>query len=276
MIDNFDKALKHTNARIAIFFVMLILLFSILIVKLFKLQIVMGEFLQNQVTGTTLKEITVSAPRGNILDRYGRPLAINNSSFTVNLDQSVQVENFNEMLLELYQLLEKNNEEIIDNFPISADKPYEYMFNGSESQEKRWKNNMGLDEEIAADEAFIELREKFEIDSDLTDQDARKILSLRCELYEKRYSKFIPVTIAYNIKKETIGAIEERKTDFPCVYIDVEALRNYPTGKYFSHILGYVRGITEEELETYEQYGYKLTDIVGKDGIEKSFELVMK
>ena len=51
-------------------------------------------------------------------------------------------------------------------------------------------------EEINAEEAFTILREKFEIDSDLSDEDARKILLVRTELYKRSFSMFIPITFA--------------------------------------------------------------------------------
>lgn len=273
MLDFIKSLSNHTNFRLGIMLALIAGGFFVLVIKLFNLQIIMGEFLQNQITGTTIREITVPAPRGSIYDRYGRPLAINNSSFTINLDPSVSVDNLNEVLLNLTELLEKNDEEIIDNFPISKEKPYEFLFDGSVTQESRWKKDMNIAENLTAEESFEALREQFKIDEKLSDEDARKILSLRCELYKKRYSKFIPVNVAYNIKKETIGAIEEEKSQFPNVSVDVEALRVYPKDKLFSHILGYIRVITEGELSLYADKGYQQTDIIGKDGIEKAFEL---
>lgn len=269
----FNKIFKLLNNRLAIIFIAIVILFSILIVKLYNLQIINGEFYKSQIKGTILKELTVPAPRGTIYDRYGRPLAVNNSSFTVNIDASVIVEDFNNVLLNLVSLLEKNNENIVDDFPISKTKPYIFLLDGSETKEKRWKEDMGLDKTLTAEEAFYKLRNKFDIDDSLSDEEARKILSIRCELYKKRYSKYIPFTVAYDIKKETIGAIEEKKSDYPGIYIDVEALRYYPSGKYLSHLLGYIRGITDSELATYKQYGYDQSDVIGKEGIEKTFEL---
>ena len=99
---------------------------------------------------------------------------------------------------------------------------------------------------------------------------------VRSELYKKRFSKFIPITLAYDVSQKTIGSIEENNPDFIGIYTDVEAIRNYPGGKLFSHILGYIRGINSEELEEYKNKGYKdytLNDIVGKEGLEKSFEV---
>jgi cell division protein FtsI/penicillin-binding protein 2 len=132
---------------------------------------------------------------------------------------------------------------------------------------------MGLDEDLTANEAFYKLRVDFDIDDNLSDAEAAKILALRCELYLKRFSKYVPVTVARNISSKTVTDLTEQKSAFPCAYVDVESLREYPTGELFAHTLGYIGKITESELSTYQQYNYKSTDIVGKDGIEKAFEL---
>ncbi|MDE6356995.1 MAG: hypothetical protein K2L15_00215, partial [Eubacteriales bacterium] len=251
--------------------------------------IINGEVLSSYVKGTISKEVTLDAPRGNIYDRFGRPLAINNSSFTVNIDPSVSLEEeeLNSIILKTINLLEANNEKIVDDFPISKEKPYTFLFNDSASLEKTWKGDMNLEdnslklkpEEITAEQAFNILREKFSVDPNLSDEDARKILMVRSELYKKRYLRFLPITLAYDVSKKTIGTIEENSYEFASINIDVEATREYPEKHLFSHILGYIRGINSEELEQYQKDGFKnydMNDIVGKEGIEKAFETTLK
>ncbi|MDE6181588.1 MAG: hypothetical protein K2F59_00095, partial [Eubacteriales bacterium] len=117
------------------------------------------------------------------------------------------------------------------------------------------------------------------VDPNLSDEDARKILMVRSELYKKRFLRFLPVTLAYDVSKKTIGTIEENSSEFISINIDVEATREYPEKQFFSHILGYIRGINSEELKEYEKQGlknYDMNDIVGKEGIEKSFETELK
>ncbi len=274
---------KIKNIRLLIIFIGICILFSILIIKLYYLQIVQGEFLKSQVLGTISKPINLDAPRGSIYDKFGRPLAVNESSFTVNIDPSVSISNMNEIILKVINLLEENDEQIIDEFPISKEKPYTFLFNGSPSLEKIWKRDMNFEknslnlplEEINAEQAFFLLREKFEIPKDMSDEDARKILMVRTELYKKRFSKFIPLTLAYDVSEKTISKIEENPDEFIGIYIDVEGKRVYPAGNSFSHILGYIRTINPEELEYYQKNGFKeytSNDIVGKEGIEKAFE----
>nr|WP_317356550.1 penicillin-binding transpeptidase domain-containing protein [uncultured Tyzzerella sp.] len=282
----------NNNIRLLVIFIGVSILFFILIVKLYTLQIVQGEFLTNQVLGTISKPINLDAPRGNIYDKFGRPLAVNESSFTVNIDPSINIDpkmtgfTLNDVILKTMKLLEKNNEQIVDEFPISKEKPYTFLFNGSESLETTWKNDMNLEKNslnipvknITAEQAFIILREKFEIDPSLSDEDARKILIVRSELYKRRFSKFIPITLAYDVSEKTISTIEENSSEYLSVYIDVEGKRVYPGGDSFSHTLGYIRSINPEELEYYQNKGfteYNSNDIVGKEGIEKAFETTL-
>ena len=142
MKDFFQNLIKFFENRLIIICLITTILFIILVVKLFNLQIVKEDYYNNQVKMTTVQEVVVSAPRGAIYDRYGVPLAENKSSFTVNIDASISVENQDEIFVKLINLLEKNNEDIVDEFPISKTKPYTFEFGGSQNQEKRWKKDM--------------------------------------------------------------------------------------------------------------------------------------
>ena len=250
----------------------ILLLFFILVLKLFSLQIAKGEYFSQEVNDTALREVDVEAERGTIYDRYGRPLAVNNTAYAVSLDPSVGVDNLNMVLYDLINVLEKNGEKIVETLPITSSLPHEFLFDGSINQEKRWKENMNLDESYTAEQCFNELKERFEIDDTIDNTMAGKILGLRCALYEKRYSKYVPVTIAYNISEKTLTTLREQGSSFPCAFIDNQSIREYPYGKYFSHILGYIGSITDEELEEYSREGYSMDDVIGKDGIEKAYE----
>jgi penicillin-binding protein 2 len=78
---------------------------------------------------------------------------------------------------------------------------------------------------------------------------------------------------------EVVAAIEERRAEFPGVYIEMRPRRRYLIGEAASHVLGYVGEITAEELESDEfaQDGrYAQGMVVGKTGIEKQYESVLQ
>ncbi len=263
---------KLDNYRLYIMHGVILLLFFILVIKLFSLQIAKGDYYSQEVNGTALREVEVEASRGTIYDRYGRALAINNTAYAVSLDPSTGVDNLNTVLLDLINVLEKNNEKIVISLPITSTLPHEFLFDGSQSQEKRWKENMNLDESFTAEQCFDALKERFDIDNSVDNVTAGKIMGLRCALYEKRYSKYIPVPVAYNISEKTLTTLREQGSSFPCAFIDNQSNREYPYGKYFSHILGYIGTITDDELNKNSNKGYSLNDNIGKDGIEKAYE----
>ncbi len=267
----FRRLLRIYNFRLSIVFFTVVILFSLLVIKLYSLQIIDGDYYSQEVTGTTLRNVEVTAARGNIYDRYGRAIATNESSYAVNIDPSIGVENINDILADLITMLENNGETIDVSLPITSTQPRQFLFDGSEKQEKRWKNDMSLDEDCDATKAYDDLKEMFEINSSLNDDMVSKILAIRCELYKNRYSKYIPVSISYNISDKTAAAIQEQGSSMPCVYVDTISSRKYPLGKYLSHIIGYTGKVTETELENNKE-DYTLNDYIGKDGIEKSFE----
>ncbi len=273
MKDLMKKIAAWSYLRLVIMLVTIFGMFSLLVVQLYDLQIINGSYYNNEVKGTIVRDIVLTAPRGNIYDRYGRPLAVNVSAYTINLDPSVNVQDLNSVLTKLMELLEANDIESEIELPISPSFPHVFLFDGSPSQEKRWKRDMGFDDDISANDAFYEMRQMFEIDYDMDDEDCVGLLALRAALYQKRFSKYVPVTVATDVSEKIITEIEEHQDLYPGVYVDVVNMRSYPEGELVSHLLGYTGKITEGELATYQQYGYSSNDIVGKDGIEKSFEL---
>ncbi len=275
MKDFFRNITKSENYRLYFMHVVIIILFCALIVKLFSLQITKGDYYSREVMGTAIRSVEIEAPRGAIYDRYGRPLAVNNTAYAVCLDPSVGVDNLNSVLFDLIGLLEKNNEKMTVSLPITSALPHEFLFSGSINQEKRWKEDMNLDEGLNAEQCFSALRDKFEIDPRLDDIEAGKIMALRCELYKKRFSQYIPIPIAYNISEKTLTALQENGSSYPCAYVDDRSQREYPYGKYFSHMLGYIGTISEDELKGHESE-YSLNDQIGKDGIEQAFEGYLK
>ncbi len=267
------KVVNFITNRLLILFITTALSFYFLVVKLFTLQIVEGESYQSFLQLTTTKEVTINAPRGTIHDRYGRPLAINESAYTIKIDPNVIGKgDINSALYDLILLLEKNGEKYVDDFPISLHEPYVFLFDDNKEREKDWKENMVVDENLTAPETIEFLRKKFEIDENLSSLEARKLLSLRSAVYMQRYRKHEHITICFDVKSETVVSIEENNDKFTGIYVDVDFLRNYPQGKYFSHIIGYIRALNKkEELEMFGE-GYSYYDIVGKSGIEMAFE----
>lgn len=76
--------------------------------------------------------------------------------------------------------------------------------------------------------------------------------------------------ILENIQKEKALVLDERIKGMAGVKLENSAIRKYTDGQYFSSIVGYSGRINDKELE--KNPDYLLTDIIGKDGLEYSYE----
>lgn len=345
-------------------------IFMILVGRLFYMQIVNGEEADASLTSSVTREVTIPAARGNIYDRYGRPLAVNEAAFSVEIDDSITVdyEDADAESVSLYKKLIKNGYVVGDDLPITKDAPYEFTISSDELEE--WKTNIGLTKKqmnYTAEETLNYLYERFGItDADMTEEEKRALVSLginindknimitnlimtietnggeivdelpisqeqpyyfllededeilswkssvsmseeeldydaeesmqylielfgipenispsmqrkvaavRYSLYLQRYKKYQPVTVAREINDEVIATVEENLDKFPGVSVETESMRVYEDGEIFSNIIGYIRQISDTELQEYSEYGYTSGDIVGKTGIEKVMEL---
>ncbi len=66
------------------------------------------------------------------------------------------------------------------------------------------------------------------------------------------------------------------RQNFPGIILLKTAERKYIDGQIFSHVIGYEGKIRAEELATLKSEGYTMTDSIGKQGIEKSYEAELR
>ncbi len=326
------------------------ILMLLLCVRLFVLTVLQQDEWAEAAQSQNTKEVVTSAPRGEILDRYGRLLAGNKQIFTVTFNVSgMQTEEINNSCYSLVKLLEKNGDEYVDNFPIKISKSGKFYYT-YDSNKRKWLESLGLsktaepeqalaklrqkydidpsldrfeaveelqetygvwppivtksmtytydarkkefiekyglyvtekDEEendvkrtdLSAKEAFKALREKYSIDPELSDKEARKLFVVREEIKNTGYNKYRSSTIASDVSDETVAYIEEMGDVLKGVEIASETVRYYPNGSTLSHVLGYMGSISDAQYEVYvNERGYSSDDLIGKDGIEASME----
>ncbi len=79
-----------------------------------------------------------------------------------------------------------------------------------------------------------------------------------------------------DIDTETARVIAEDPDMFPGVQIDLEARRRYPQGKLMAHVLGWTGRISGPEYQRLRDDGYFPEDLLGKAGLEASYEEVLR
>ena len=83
---------------------------------------------------------------------------------------------------------------------------------------------------------------------------------------------FDPIRIKTDVTPDIVTIIEEQKSTYPGVVIEVQPIRNYILKQEAAHTFGYVSEISDEELERKKSEGYKSGDIVGKFGLERIYD----
>jgi penicillin-binding protein 2 len=92
----------------------------------------------------------------------------------------------------------------------------------------------------------------------------------------RRMPLFKPIRLMSDINWDCLAKIEANSYRLPGVYVDVEPVRSYRFPGMASHILGYLGEITEEELAKPEYADYSGGDDIGRTGIEKYYEKVLR
>jgi penicillin-binding protein 2 len=97
---------------------------------------------------------------------------------------------------------------------------------------------------------------------------------LKEKINDRRYY-FQPIAIETGIGYERAMALKIISADLLGVSLEIDTWRQYLAGSSFSHLLGYVGKINAEEYES-KSDNYLLSDNIGKTGLEKSFEDLLR
>jgi len=263
---------EQINLRFNITTLLVYLFGAILIVQLLNLQIVHGEEYREH-SNTRLTRISeVEGSRGDILDRSGNILATVRVAYNIELYKTnIENQELNDAILKLINMLEKNEENYEDTFPIKVD-PFEFTIKDKELI--TWKEKYDLSENTTAEEAFYKFKEKYKITNESVEE-ARKIICIRYRITTEGYSSTKSIEVATDVKKETIAELSEKSSQFAGINIVEDSVRTYTSGSLASHIIGYVGKINEDEYkELKDTYGRN--DIIGRTGIESLFEDYLK
>lgn len=306
-----DRVRKDQNIRCFILQFIFIALFSILIHRLFVLQIVNGQKYAEDVELQITRTIREHNTRGNIYDCNGEVLAYNELVYTVTMidDGTYASErerqlSINSVIYCVMKKLNENNEQINNELKIEVGTDGNYVYTVSGRALARFKAdifgesdpddmtpeqvNMSANDMIqflAGNSKFAlygtgksfyseEELQKYGLPKEYTDEEVLTIVGIRYMLSLNEYKKYVPITLARNISDKTVAYIMENNQSLIGIDIGQDWERTYTGGEAFSHILGYVGKISSEEMEKYadSDRDYTPDSIVGKSGIEQYME----
>lgn len=259
------------NLRLALLGLLVMCGVVVVSVRLYGLQIVSGDSYRAQSERSIARTVSVPAARGEIVDRYGRPLVTNRLCYNITIDASrLPKDGENQTILDLIELCDKFGFGHSDTLPITSP-PYLFLSAPTEQQQSRlekfaakmeWKDGM------EPHEYMDELKKLFKIEG-FSEQDARAVAGVRYELALRGVLNINAYIFSEDVDIGLVSALRER--GLPGVSVDTAAARVYRT-QFAAHILGRVGPIFEEEYASLKDKGYKMDEYVGKDGMEKALE----
>lgn len=268
-----------SSSRLAAFALVVVLLIALCAGTLYKLQIIEGAAYYEESQNSLTSYPSVTAARGNILDRYGRVLVSNRECYNLKISDtrlfSDEVEDPNAVILQMINLVEAAGDTYTDDLPITLEPPFEYtnMTDIQRTLLDAYLKAKGLDEDTTAVELMSYFRTRYEIANSYTAEEMRKIASVRYAVnvrYEINTNSYIFVEDAsIDLISDLMGVVGN------VVEVETSYVREYST-QYAAHILGYVQAMSEEDMAKYrpedENSGYDYDTKVGRDGVEAAFE----
>ncbi len=271
---NFSKE----KSRFIILQAVMWFIFFLFVLKLMNLQIVNGENYLNMQNKSSYRTQIIKAARGEIIDRNGEAFTKNVVSYDVVFDKALTPEDsLNQIILRLCRIMEKQGEKWNDSLPLAFDGSLKFTDDEDEIKRLKGKNFLDLNSYADAEEVNYWLTQRYKLE-DFSQRERRIIAGVRYEMEKQNYSLSNRYLFSEDIKIETAVLIRQENFTLPGVDVVETAKRSYVDGDLAPHIIGRTGVMFAEEVEHYmaKGRGYTPTDIVGKDGIEKTFEDVLR
>ncbi len=304
----FVNLIKSRTFFLAVAF---LVLFGILLQRVFYLQIVRGADYQDSFSLMTKREVSLTSTRGDIYDRNGEVLAYSELSYSVTIEDNGSYPNtktknaqLNQIIYNLIQLVEKNGDTVINNMGIIYENgKFEFSLEGNALL--RLKADVYGHSKISELKAAEELADaqkimdnlcgekKYDIKESYTEKEIKdygltvtgytpeeqlKIANIRFAMSSNSYKRYVATTVATNVSEKTVAAVLENQDALQGADIEQSSRRVYPDSEYFSSIIGYIGKASQEELDSLQEQNpeYELNDIIGKAGIEQYMEMELQ
>lgn len=232
---------------------LILVLFALLLYRVYWLQTSSGETLQEQAQDNQFAVLYEDAPRGVMFDRDGRSLAVNQPSFNVTITPAF-LPNTDAERQAVYERLS-----LLTGVPVTNTVQQEALVAAANpelvSTYSRLADLYGVSPEETLDQANVVPQ--------LPD-------SIEAIVAENSFAQYVPAVITSDVPITLAYTIEQESIFLPGVRILPEPLRDYPLGEYTAHLMGYMGPLPNEN---WLDLGYQWDDRVGWAGLESSMEL---
>ncbi len=265
------KKTKNFNTRYRILAVILAVVLVLYTFRSASLQIFNSAEYKAQASGVSIRTAAIKAPRGEIVDYYGRPLATNREGYNIVFYSAyIDKDNLNNTIVTLMRLLSNNNLSWNDDLPIKYSNG-KFSFTDKSTAVAKLKKNLKLADYATVGNCMDALIEKYVLQGkDPAMQ--RRIAGVRYTMDAADFSISYPYTFAEDVTPKVMAEVSESGFYLKGVMVEVSQFREYSKDSVAPHIVGSVGPIYAETWNDYKDDGYSYGDKVGVSGIEAQSE----
>lgn len=232
--------------------VIIVAVLALLLLRVFWLQRSQGTELQALASENQFATLTIDPARGEIFDRQGNPLAINEPSFNVTITPAFLPDDPQERL-RVFQRLS-----VLTSVPVTNTMQQEALAQQADP---------------ALVNVYSRLAQLYDAPVDETLDNAGVVPQLPdsiSEIYQTySYAQYLPTPITTSVPITLAYRIEQESVFLPGVRVIPQPVRRYPSGEFTSHIVGFMGPLPDEN---WLDLGYERDDRVGWSGLEVSME----
>ena len=212
------------------------LIFAAFAARLADWQLIHGEEYRRLAARADSVTVTTEAVRGEIIDRNGDGLVTNTACKRIVLEKSKLGD---DLILALIGIIESCGDKWADDLPDDS-------------------------------EACInKLKSEYRIPDGYTSKQLRQLVSVHFGMNQSDGDFY---TLANNVSGKCVSAVSEQTQGIDGVEVQTYHVRAAVQPSLAPHILGSVGAISAEEYDALSDKNYKLTDSIGKFGIEAALE----
>ncbi len=275
-----------TKRRSNIVLLAFIVAFVVLICSVADLQFIKQEKFAEETSVKHTRTLKIQGSRGKILDVNGIPLAQDETSYNLEFYREYNLkserEQYTNSIIFAIELAKKYDREIETTFAITKNNLGQFFFywgNVSEEtaqkRESKWRSDFYFSDskglKMSPYEMYIEMRERYVIPEDMSDEMAFKVLGVWQDSIQSYWASK-SITVLTNISLELATAIESYSYELNGFNVTQKTMRVYPQGMVGSHVVGYLGRITAENRKYYDDNKYDIESLVGVSGIESVME----
>lgn len=169
--------IEKSKYRFKFIYVFIIVITIIFLFRLAQLQIIEGEKYKETANSKMLQKITIPAERGKIYTSEGYTLATSRVGYSVEMYYNqMDEEKRNQVILRLTSILDRNQEEYEDEFPIVLQKDGSFVFT-YELEEQKWKREHNIPIDATARKTIDILRKRYYVKENVNDKVALEAIT---------------------------------------------------------------------------------------------------